>query len=150
VINHLQDCAKDYRALNRVYIPLDRFAAADIGPDALDAPSSSPQLRGIILHLAKETSALLQRAKPFAGQIRDRRLGLEVTVIQRLAEDLCRRLTSRDPLSDRVHHSKAEFALLALGAALRFTLARPLASGLEGDVGPKRRKGIPTGSDSVP
>src|SRR5262249_32585933 len=33
VINHLQDCAKDYRALNRVYIPLDRFAAAGIGPD---------------------------------------------------------------------------------------------------------------------
>ena len=150
VINHLQDCAKDYRALDRVYIPLDRFAAAGIGPDALDAPSSSLKLRAIIVQLAKEASALLQKAKPFAGQIRDRRLGLEVTVIQRLAEDLCRRLTSRDPLSDRVHHSKAEFALLPLGAALRFKFARPFSSRLEGEVGPKGGKGIPTGSDSVP
>ena len=28
IINHLQDCGKDYRNLNRVYIPLDAFAAA--------------------------------------------------------------------------------------------------------------------------
>ena len=26
VINHLQDCAKDYRALERVYLPLDMIA----------------------------------------------------------------------------------------------------------------------------
>ncbi len=27
VINHLQDCAKDYRTLDRVYLPLDALAA---------------------------------------------------------------------------------------------------------------------------
>ena len=35
VINHLQDCGKDYRDLDRVYIPLDAFAAAGTGPEAL-------------------------------------------------------------------------------------------------------------------
>ena len=35
VINHLQDCAKDYRDLNRVYIPLDTFAAAGLTPEVL-------------------------------------------------------------------------------------------------------------------
>src|SRR5215471_19689845 len=49
VINHLQDCAKDYRALNRVYIPLDRFSRADITPEALNAPHSSPALRSVIV-----------------------------------------------------------------------------------------------------
>ena len=31
--NHLQDCGKDFRELNRVYIPLDAFAAAGAAPD---------------------------------------------------------------------------------------------------------------------
>ena len=35
VINHLQDCAKDFRNLNRVYIPLDTFAAAGLTPEVL-------------------------------------------------------------------------------------------------------------------
>ena len=142
VINHLQDCRDDFRNLNRVYIPLDRFAAAGIEPEALDAPRSSPALRSIIVELAKETSVLLDEAKPFAGQIRDRRLALEVAVIRRLAEDLVLRLQERDPLADRVHHTKSEFALLALGAAMRFMLGLTQS-------GPKDRRGIPAGGDSV-
>src|SRR6476469_10981281 len=35
VINHLQDCAKDYLALDRVYIPSDTLSASSIGVDAL-------------------------------------------------------------------------------------------------------------------
>ena len=31
--NHLQDCGKDFRDLNRVYIPLDAFAAAGAAPE---------------------------------------------------------------------------------------------------------------------
>ena len=37
IINHLQDCAKDYRALNRVYIPEDALAAAGVGAGVVDA-----------------------------------------------------------------------------------------------------------------
>ncbi|HYM03471.1 MAG TPA: squalene synthase HpnC [Stellaceae bacterium] len=143
VINHLQDCRADFRNLNRVYIPLDRFDAAGMGPESLDAPRSSPALRAIIVELAEETSALLGEAKPFASQIRDRRLALEVAVIQRLAEDLVARLRHHDPLADRVHHTKTEFAFLTVGAAIRFMFGRPQS-------GPKDRKGdIPAGSDSV-
>ena len=42
--------------------------------------------------MSRRTEALLQQARPFAGQISNSRLALEVSVIQRLAEDLCRRL----------------------------------------------------------
>ena len=41
-------------------------------------------------------------------------------VIQRLAEDLNRRLLNRDPLSERVHHRKSEAVGLALSAAACF------------------------------
>ncbi|MEA2928983.1 MAG: hydroxysqualene synthase, partial [Hyphomicrobiales bacterium] len=42
--NHLQDCGKDYRALNRVYIPLDAFAAAGAKVEELGADRASPVL----------------------------------------------------------------------------------------------------------
>jgi squalene synthase HpnC len=120
VVNHLQDCGKDYRNLDRVYIPLDAFAASGIGPEALGEACASPALRGTIAGVARCSAILLTRAKPFAGQIRDYRLALEVGVIQRLAEDLNRRLLDRDPLSERVHHRKSEAVGLALSAAAHF------------------------------
>src|ERR1700749_3680239 len=106
VINHLQDCAKDYRALNRVYIPLDVLEAAGLKPEVLAEPKAPAALRGVIAGLARRTDGLLAQARPFAAQIKDRRLALEVSVIQTLAEDLNRRLQIRDPLSERVHHRK--------------------------------------------
>ena len=42
--NHLQDCAADYRDLDRVYVPLDDMTAHGIGPEALSAPRTSPAL----------------------------------------------------------------------------------------------------------
>jgi squalene synthase HpnC len=120
VVNHLQDCGKDYRDLDRVYIPLDIFAASGIGPEALGEARASPALLRAIAAIAKRNAILLTRAKPFTGQIRDFRLALEVGVIQRLAEDLNRRLLNRDPLSERVHHRKSEVVGLALSAAACF------------------------------
>jgi hypothetical protein len=45
-------------------------------------------------------------------------------VIQALAEDLCKGLMTKDPLSDDVHHSKPKMAALALGAMARTGLSR--------------------------
>jgi squalene synthase HpnC len=115
VINHLQDCAKDYRALDRIYIPLDALAAEGTGVESLAAARASPALRKAIEGLARRTSTLLDQSRPFAGEIADRRLALEVGVIQALAESLVIRLTRRDPLSERVHHHPLE----AIGLALR-------------------------------
>ncbi|MBU6393157.1 MAG: squalene synthase HpnC [Sphingomonadales bacterium] len=120
VINHLQDCAKDYRQLDRVYIPLE----TGIEVEELGGDKASAKLRGIIADLARRTRGLLAQSAPFSRMIRDRRLSAEVAVIQRLAESLCDRLERRDPLSERVHHSKAEALWLATGAALPVLLRR--------------------------
>jgi len=124
VINHLQDCAKDYVDLNRVYIPLEHLKRAGIGVAVLAEPKASPALLSIIRSLADQTRSLLAKSRPFAGQIRDRRLSAEVAVIQALAENLNGRLMRRDPLSERVHHSKVEVAALGLGALTRSLLRR--------------------------
>ena len=119
IINHLQDCAADYRNLNRVYIPLDAFAAAGAAPEMLKGASASPELRTAIRRVAAQNQNLLNRAGLFASSIRDRRLSLEVGVIYRLARDLNQRLLDRDPLSERVHHSRGEAAILGISAILQ-------------------------------
>lgn len=118
LINHLQDCGKDYRALDRVYLPQDLLASAGARATELGEAQASPTLRTVIAACAERTQQLLADAAPFARGIRDRRLGVEVAVIQRLAVSLAARLRRRDPLSERVHHGKAEALLLASGAAL--------------------------------
>jgi squalene synthase HpnC len=114
VINHLQDCAKDYRELDRVYLPTEELAAAGVTVEALGEKAASPGLRLVITSLARRTGELLAVSRPFASQIRDGRLRAEVAFIQRIAEDLTGRLARRDPLSERVHHSKLELAGLAV------------------------------------
>jgi squalene synthase HpnC len=114
VINHLQDCGADYRNIDRVYIPQDALGRHGLTVEALAADTASPQLRDCLQGLANRTSALLRDSAPFSGQINDLRLGLEVSVIQRLAVKLVAMLMTRDPLSQRVHLNKAEIAATTL------------------------------------
>jgi squalene synthase HpnC len=141
VINHLQDCAKDYRDLDRVYVPLDTLREAGLGVEALGAARASPALAGVIADVARRTRLLLEIARSLAGQVADLRLCLEIAVIQRLAESLDDRLLRRDPLSERVHHRAPEalgLALAAVGGALGARLtgrpgsAKPSVPGIGG------------------
>jgi len=111
VINHLQDCAKD---LDRVYVPLDALAAQGIGVEALAEPKASPQLKACIRALAAKTSELLPNAAELPNRVGSLRLAAETAVIVALAHRLIRLLLTRDPLSERVHLSKA--AALAVAA----------------------------------
>jgi squalene synthase HpnC len=124
VINHLQDCAKDYRELNRVYIPEPMLAAAGIGVEALAQDKANPALAGVISALARKNAELLEVSGPFARGIEDGRLALEVDLIQTIAADLTRLLMNRDPLSEPVHHSKMDVAALFLKRFPSFALMR--------------------------
>src|SRR5215470_12395425 len=42
--NHLQDCGKDFRELNRVYLPRDALAASGASVEQLGLTQSSPQM----------------------------------------------------------------------------------------------------------
>ncbi len=106
--NHLQDCAKDYKNLNRVYLPRDALAASGATVEMLGEAKSQPALLQCLRALAVRTEALLGEGKSLGVEVRDLRLGLEVAVIQAFAEKIVGMLKVRDPLSERVHLSKAE------------------------------------------
>jgi squalene synthase HpnC len=124
VINHLQDCGADYRNLDRVYIPLDVLAESGAVVEGLGAERASPALLDAIHRLTHRTADLLRRSRPFSASIGDARLGLEVAVIQSLAERLVSLLSRRDPLSQRVHLGLPEVALFGVLGLARGTTGR--------------------------
>src|SRR3954463_7601322 len=68
IINHLQDCVKDYRALDRVYIPLDAMQAAGTDVSAPEAARSTPQLLVCLHGLADRTGELLEKGAALPQQ----------------------------------------------------------------------------------
>ncbi len=130
IVNHVQDCAADYRNLDRVYLPLDMLAKHGIGVEALEGRAASPQLRACFNDICDRLDMLLKQSAPFAGQIADRGLALEVSVIQRLAERLTRMLRAHDPLSQRVHLGKLEVAGAALAGLMRGASRRLTCNGV--------------------
>jgi squalene synthase HpnC len=118
IINHLQDCVKDYRALDRVYIPLDALKAAGTSVEALDAPRATPQLLACLHGLAERTGAMLEQGSRLPAQINDIRLAAEISAIVTLARHFVHLLRTRDPLSENVRLGKLGVAAFgALGAA---------------------------------
>jgi squalene synthase HpnC len=131
IINHLQDCKKDYLDLDRVYIPLDALATAGSNVEELAAASGSPALRQCLRSIAERTGRLLDQSAVFSSLIRDARLALEVAVIQALASRLTAMLMVRDPLSERVHLTKpgvAGVGLIGLLSGVRGRLGRAFSA----------------------
>lgn len=127
VINHLQDCAKDYCALDRVYLPLDILEAREARVEDLAATKASPQLRACLEDIVDKTAELMPQAGKLPLSVQDTRLGLETGVTVGLAQKLLALLKRRDPLSKRVHLTKVGVLTQALQGtvatlAMRFVL----------------------------
>lgn len=117
IINHLQDCGKDYRDMDRVYIPLDALAKHGARVEDLAAPKASPALRACLAGLALKTKAMMPEAANLPRAVHDVRLSAETAVIVKLANSITELLLTRDPLSERVHLSKYQALGLASAAA---------------------------------
>jgi len=124
--NHLQDCGKDYRNLNRVYLPRNALAATGATVEMLGEAKSQPALLKCLQALALRTAALLDQSKSLAAEVKDFRLGLEISVIQAFADKIVNLLKVRDPLSERVHLSPVELLLQSLGGVAGETARRAI------------------------
>jgi squalene synthase HpnC len=113
--NHLQDCGKDFRDLNRVYLPRDALAAAGASVEELGRERASAPLLQCLHALAVRTELLLHESKSLSAEVRDFRLGCEISVIQAFADKIVGLLKVRDPLSERVHLSPLELLAQSLG-----------------------------------
>jgi farnesyl-diphosphate farnesyltransferase len=121
VLNHLQDCADDYRLLDRVYLPITDLAAAGVGVETLAARATSPRLRRVLDSILDRTDTLVETARGLPMRVVSTGLRLESTVIVELAAKLLRRLRRGDPLAHRVKLQKSDFvAAFVVGMSQSF------------------------------
>jgi len=115
VLNHLQDCRDDFRALDRVYLPDDSFRSAGAIVEELGYAKASPAIRQVLDAAIANTRPLIAAARALPGGIRNGGLRREAAVIVAIAERLVEELARRDPLAERVELSK--FELVKAGIA---------------------------------
>ena len=130
--NHLQDCGKDFKDLNRVYLPRDALAAAGASVEQLGEVRATAALLQCLQSLAARNEVLLDDGKSLAAEVKDFRLGLEISVIQSFADRIVRLLKVRDPLHERVHLNPVELLAFSLGgmaaeAVRRLSGRRPVS-----------------------
>jgi hydroxysqualene synthase len=130
IINHIQDCGKDYRSLDRVYIPHDTMQASGMTIEMIGAERAAPQMITALRTLTAGTERLLTESLALAPQVNNTRLALEIGVIQTYAAKILAMLKTRDPLSERVHLGKWEiagFGLMSLAGGLARRAGRKLS-----------------------
>lgn len=109
VINHLQDCAADYRELDRVYLPLAWIRAEGAKVEDLARPALTPALRRVLDRCLDRVDALLMQAGTLPSGLASRRLAMESAAILAIARTLAARLRRQDPLANRVALSKPAY-----------------------------------------
>ncbi len=116
VLNHIQDCGKDLKEMDRCYLPetdlsRNRSSVADVKSYIV-----SPGLRRTLDELLTHVERLNSTAAALPDRVRDKRLKVETAMIVALANRLTKRLRRADPLATRVKLSKADFALSLMGS----------------------------------
>lgn len=114
ILNHLQDCQKDYREMDRVYLPTEWFSDQGLDSTALDHPVTSDGLRGVLDRVLEACMPLVAEARTRPVKPRSLRLHGQTAMITALADRLAARLRRDDPLAMRVKLSKWDFAVAAV------------------------------------
>ena len=119
VLNHVQDCAKDLKALNRCYLPREltnkyRTAITDVA-----SQMTSLAMREVFNDLLDHCDRLNTLGSALPRRVKDRKLRLETAIIVGLAKRLAKRLRAQDPLAMRVKLTPLDVAGAVI-AALRF------------------------------
>lgn len=114
ILNHIQDCAKDLKELDRCYLPqtvLDHFGAT---VDDVRRPAETPALRRVFVTMLDRVDRMNHAATELPEIVRNRRLRLETGIIHGLAKRLARRLVHNDPLATRVKLHKSDAVIAAV------------------------------------
>jgi hydroxysqualene synthase len=115
VLNHLQDCAVDFRDLDRVYLPRQELERAGGRIEELSGSRLSPGLRATIDALLDKTDGLIATARGLPGAVVSPGLRCECAVIVSLAARLSLLLRRGDPVAGRVKLAKSDFIKAFLG-----------------------------------
>ena len=118
VLNHVQDCRRDFLDLDRIYLPGDSLRRHEAHERDLAGDMSTPELRAALHETLARTERLINQARPLIAALSSRRLAMESATILRLAIRLAARLAGTDPLANRVAPSTWDFLAAGCGGVL--------------------------------
>jgi squalene synthase HpnC len=121
ILNHIQDCAKDFAELDRCYLPQTLLSHFGASVDHLRNPTETPALRRVFITLLDRVNRLNHAATELPEIVRNRRLRLETGIIHGLASRLAKRLWRNDPIAGRVKLSKSDVIFSSL-SSLQFLI----------------------------
>ena len=109
IINHIQDCKKDFRQLNRVYIPDSFFRKYSLDKKTLRKSKSVENFERLKIEIVDNVLVSLRKTKLGLREIQSWRLRKETLIILNIAKRLCNLLKINDPLEKQIKLSRIDF-----------------------------------------
>ena len=108
IINHLQDCQKDYISLDRVYLPMSYFNKYSIKVDILKISKNNIKFYDLKKLVITKVEKLLEDSKKGIDLIEIGRLKKETLIILNIAKRLCFLLKENNPLEKKIKLSRID------------------------------------------
>ena len=108
IINHLQDCQKDYIYLNRVYLPMSYFNKYSIKVEILKRSKNNSKFNDLKKLVIDRVEKLLDDSKKGIDLIEVGRLRKETLIILYIAKRLCFLLKKNNPLEKKIKLSRID------------------------------------------
>ena len=102
IINHLQDCKKDFLELDRIYIPQQMFKKFNLTEAEIRNEKSSHNFNLLKIEIINKIEHMLDKSKNSLRLIELKRLKKEIFIIFYIAKKLCYLLKKNDPLKKNV------------------------------------------------
>ena len=109
IINHIQDCKKDFKELNRVYIPESFFKKYSVDKKILRKCKSIENFERLKIEIVDNVLVSLRKTKLGLREIQSWRLRKETLIILNIAKRLCNLLKINDPLEKQIKLSRIDF-----------------------------------------
>ena len=109
IINHIQDCKKDFKELNRVYIPESFFKKYSLDKKTLRKSKSEKNFERLKIEIIDNVLTSLRKTKLGLREIQSWRLRKETLIILNIAKRLCNLLKINDPLEKQIKLSRIDF-----------------------------------------
>ena len=108
IINHVQDCQKDFKELKRVYIPYSLFKKYSLNRSILNQKKSTENFKRLKMEIIDNVLKLLKGTEIGLYQIQSWRLRKETLIILNIAKRLCNLLKRNDPLKKKIKLSRID------------------------------------------
>ena len=108
IINHLQDCKKDFQELKRIYIPESFFKKHSVDREILKLRDSNANFLDLVFEMVEKVEIMLTKSDKGLRMIEPWGLRKETLIILNIAKKLCYLLKIKDVLKKNVKLSRID------------------------------------------